>query len=135
MWFVILIKRETFSSEVAFRDGRTVKLIRPLTTGQKILEIFKILGQENSHSMIFIKMGSFRANFWGIQRLKFYCIDVGDECWRRRILGWQSMECRQNCLFGHQHSPSLNISVGYQHSKDVTEISVLSPTYTKSRQF
>ena len=53
MWFVILIKRETFSSEVAFRDGRTVKLIRPLTTGQKILENFKILGQENSHSMIF----------------------------------------------------------------------------------
>ena len=57
MWFVILIKRETFSSEVAFLDGRTVKLIRPLTTVKK----FKILGQENSYSTIFFEIVSFKC--------------------------------------------------------------------------
>ena len=31
-------------------------------------------------------------------------------------------------IFGHQHSLSFNISVGHQHSKDVTNIEIQSPT-------
>ena len=46
-------------------------------------------------------------------------IDVGDGFWRRDVgdgFGY----------FGHQDPLSFYISVGYQHSKDVTKIEILS---------
>ena len=48
--------------------------------------------------------------------------DVGDEmCWRQL---WDVGD--GSCRFRHQHSLSLNISVGHQHPKDVTNSENLS---------
>jgi len=37
-------------------------------------------------------------------------------------------------LFGQQHSLSFNISIGHQHSKDVTNFEIQSPTSTNRHQ-
>jgi len=48
-------------------------------------------------------------------------IDVGDRFWRRDVGDGFGH-------FGHQDPLSFYISVGHQHSKDVTNISKISPT-------
>ena len=58
-------------------------------------------------------------------------------CWKSfwKTVG-DEMNCRQLCdvgddfgCFRHQYPLSCNISVGYQHPKDVINIEILSPTY------
>ena len=53
MWFVILIKRKRFHRKWLFE----IVVNQTPNHGQKILENFKILGQENSNSMILLIWG------------------------------------------------------------------------------
>ena len=50
-------------------------------------------------------------------------------CWRQlRDVGDRS------CRLCHQRPLFFNIGVGHQHSKDATNIEILSPTFTNCRQ-
>ena len=73
----------------------------------------------------FIKYKGIIQMKWNLRRGN---IDEGDGCWRQL---WDIGDGL--CRFRHQHPLSFNISVGHQHSKDVTKIEILSPTSTCHR--
>ena len=55
-------------------------------------------------------------------------------CWWRMLVTILRC-CDDFGLFGHQHTLSFNISVGHQHSTDVINTEIHSPTFTNRHQF